>query len=912
MPNIIDYFTRKIFNLNQKKIQKINYLETEISFLNQEQIRKKIKNLINIYYQYNDLEKILLESFALTREASKRTLGLRHFDTQMMGGIILNEGKIAEMKTGEGKTLVATLSLILNALSLKGAHLVTVNDYLAKRDKQAMSKIYHYLGLSVGLITDKMTLKERQKNYLADITYVTNNQLAFDYLKDNIVSTIDEVSLSDFNYCIIDEIDSVLIDEARTPLILSSVIKNPISKYIIADEISKYLQNEIHYIIEEKTKNVIITNQGVKKVQILLDNSNLYNINDPWIPFILNAIRANIFYTKDVEYIIESNKISIVDEFTGRIMSDRRWGSGLHEALEAKENIFIEESSETISSITYQNFFLEYPKLSGMTGTAKTVELEFETIYNLPVKVIPTNKKVIRQDLTDLLFINDFTKWQFIVEEIHHFFILGRPILIGTANIKNSKIISQLLKNRNIKHRLLNAKPENIRFESEIIAQAGELYAVTVSTNLSGRGSDILLGGNPYYKTCSQFFLFLTELKKKDFSKFIKIKLSLQSNKTLYKLIVILLTRELEKEKIIKKNFREYDKTKILINNFFNVLEILQKLKKKKIQIILTNIIENAYYNNIKPIEIFIKILYSHFYRKNKKNSILEKKLIKNLGGLYVIGTERHESQRIDDQLRGRSGRQGDPGSSRFYNSLDDKLLKIFATNELKKVFEKQFTSELNLPDLIPIINNVQKNVENFYYEGRKNILQYEQILSYNRFLLYTQRREILNTKTVNRELIIFGENLMYQFAKTFNLFSLKNKEFNFKYLEKEISFLLNIPFPYSNYQKFKFLRFNEIYNLLKKDFWLAYEVKKQQFELIDKDFIIVSEKEILLEQIDFFWKKHLQKIQRLKEIISWRSYGEEAISLYQFEGLKLFIETICEIKYNSIYTLLKLYFKKL
>ena len=357
MSNIINEFIQNNFDVLKKYIQKINYLENEISFLNENEIKQKINNLINVYKVEQKFDQILHESFAITREASKRTLGLRHFNTQIMGGVILHQGKISEMKTGEGKTLVATLALVLNALTLKGAHLVTVNDYLAKRDKQAMSKLYRYLGLSVGLITENMDWKERKKNYLADITYVTNSQLAFDYLKDNLASSINEVVLSDFNYCIIDEIDSIMIDEARTPLIISGSLQSPIAKYIGADEISKYLQDKIHYNVDEKTQTINLTNKGIRRVEKILNISSLYNKNDPWIPFINNAIKAKIFYIKDIEYIVEKNNILMVDKFTGRIMPDRRWGDGLHEAIEAKENIDIKKSSETLSSITYQNFF---------------------------------------------------------------------------------------------------------------------------------------------------------------------------------------------------------------------------------------------------------------------------------------------------------------------------------------------------------------------------------------------------------------------------------------------------------------------------------------------------------------------------------------------------------------------------
>ena len=447
-------FLTNFFNKLKDDIKKINSLENDISFLTEKEIKDRIKNLLNQNKFEKNLNQILHESFALTREASKRTLGLRHFDSQIIGGLILHKGKIAEMKTGEGKTLAATLALVLNALTLKGAQLITVNEYLAKRDKQTMSKLYHYLGLSVGLIEENMKWTERKKNHLADITYLTNSQLVFDYLRDNMALSTSDLILSNFNYCIIDEVDSILIDEARTPLIISKNTKTPVLKYVVAAEIINYLQSKIHYIFNEKTKNITLTNQGTRRIEKILNTNNLYNKNDPWIPFINNALKVKIFYNQNIDYIIQNNNIYIVDTFTGRIMFDRRWGDGLHEAVEAKEGIPIKKSSQTLSSITYQNFFLLYPKFAGMTGTGKTAELEFKNLYNLSVEIIPTNKKVIRKDLEDLVFFNEFTKWQEIGKKIIELNKLGQPVLIGTSNIKNSKIISQILKKKNVRHRL--------------------------------------------------------------------------------------------------------------------------------------------------------------------------------------------------------------------------------------------------------------------------------------------------------------------------------------------------------------------------------------------------------------------------------------------------------------------------
>ena len=498
----------------KETVKKINALEDEIALLSEREIKEYVTQLIQRYQVEQNFDSILCESFALTREASKRILGLRHFDTQLMGGIVLHNGQIAEMKTGEGKTLVGTLPVVLNALALKGVHVVTVNDYLAKRDKQWMSQLYRYLGLSVGLIQENMTSDERRKNYAADITYVTNSELAFDYLRDNMASSVEELVLRDFYYCIIDEVDSILIDEARTPLIISGNLDTPIEKYIMADEVTKYLNPDVHYKVDEKAKNATLTDRGIQQIETLLNVSNLYDISDPWIPYINNAVKAKMLFIKDTNYIVRDNEIVIIDEFTGRIMADRRWGDGLHQAVEAKERVPIKKGSETLGSVTYQNFFLSYPKLAGMTGTIKTAEAEIEKIYKREVVVLPTARTLIRDDLSDLVYKDEFTKWKIIAaqcEESYRF--LRRPILIGTTSIEKSEIISQLLKGRGVPHRLLNAKPENVKRESEIVAQAGRLGAVTVATNMAGRGTDILLGGNPDFQTRQQIFSFVNNFK---------------------------------------------------------------------------------------------------------------------------------------------------------------------------------------------------------------------------------------------------------------------------------------------------------------------------------------------------------------------------------------------------------------
>ena len=894
-------FTENNLDYLKKQVQAINSLEQEIAELSAEEIKERIKKLIKKYENEKNFDKILVESFALTREASKRTLKLRHFDSQLMGGIVLHEGKIAEMKTGEGKTLVGTLPIVLNALALKGVHVVTVNTYLAKRDKQLMSQLYRYLGLSVGLVTESMDSEERRKNYAADITYVTNSELAFDYLRDNMTRSMKELVLREFNYCIIDEVDSILIDEARTPLIISGTKNGQIEKYITADEVCNFLTFNMHYSVEEKTKNVTLTSKGIKKVEQILNVGNVYSINDPWIPYINNALRAKIFFIKNINYIVENKEIFIIDEFTGRIMADRRWGDGIHEAVEAKENLPIKKGSETLSAITYQNFFLSYPKFAGMTGTAKTAEAEFEKIYNLSVTVIPTAKKMIRQDLPDIVYKNEFTKWEAIAEQVNELYTIGRPVLIGTTSIEKSIILSELLKDRNIKHRLLNAKPENIKQESEIIAQAGKKNAITVSTNMAGRGTDILLGGNSDFEARQHLYSFINQLKIiLDIKAFEPIKK--QSKTTL-----IFISKQIELKLILKKILRNFKTEGIETNKFFKGIKILKKLEKIKIEAILINIIENGYFNKKNPLEIILKTIYIYYFEKNKKNCAIEKKFVKNLGGLYVIGTERHESRRIDNQLRGRAGRQGDPGTSRFFNSLDDNLLKVFGGNEIKNLI-KQFQLEsdfiLEATFLTKTLENAQKKVEDYYYDTRKRLFEYDEVIDNHRLAIYNERDAILRSKSLRPEMLAYGENLMTKFANEMQKIKDSEDKIELKKIKKEIAYCLSIPYLYSSITNVKNLEVNK---KLIEQFWITYDLKEQQLEILKPSLIRFIEKKTILEEIDNGWKSYLQKTEILKEIIGWRSYGQlDPFLEYQNEAFNLFIATISEIKYNGVYKVLK------
>jgi preprotein translocase subunit SecA len=502
-----------VINKYQTLINQITSLEANLKTLTDTELRNKTFQLKKRYNETQDLNDLIAESFAITREASFRTLGLRHFDVQMIGGLVLNSGKISEMRTGEGKTLVATLPAVLNALTSKGVHIVTVNDYLASRDQISMGQIYRFLGLNTGLIQEDMAFRERQQNYQADITYVTNNELAFDYLRDNMASNLTQVVLPPFNYCIVDEVDSIFIDEAQVPLIISQAIETCIDKYIVSAEIAEYLEVNVHFKVDEKNRNIILTEQGTTQIEKILQIDDLYNPNDPWIPYILSAIKATALFFRNVHYIVQNNQIVIVDEFTGRIMPDRRWNDGLHQAVEAKEGVPIRQNTETAASITYQNFFLLYPKLSGMTGTGKTSEVEFEKIYNLSVEEIPTARPNLRKDLPDFVFKDSLTKWTAIAKECKTIAKTKQPILIGTTTVENSEMLADLLEEYKLSYKLLNAKPENVKRESEIVAQAGEIGSITIATNMAGRGTDIILGGNIIFKIRKQLYKIIVYYK---------------------------------------------------------------------------------------------------------------------------------------------------------------------------------------------------------------------------------------------------------------------------------------------------------------------------------------------------------------------------------------------------------------
>ena len=726
--------TKKYQNL----VSQINNLEEKFQTLTDNDLRAESFKLKKRYEESKDLSSVISESFALTREASLRTLGLRHFDVQLIGGLTLNNQKIAEMKTGEGKTLVATLSASLNALTGKGVHIITINDYLASRDHASMGQIYSLLGLNTGLIQDDMSKSERKKNYNADITYVTNYEVTFDFLRDNMALNLNDVTLRPFNYCIIDEVDSVLIDEAQTPLILSENFETPVDKYIIAAEITQYLKRNVHYTVDEKNKNIILLDKGSQQIEKILQIQDLYDPRDPWIPYVINAIKANSLFTNNVHYIIQNSRIVIVDEFTGRIMPDRRWGDGLHQAIEAKEQLPIRQKSETQAEITYQNFFLLYPKLSGMTGTGKTAEIEFEKIYKLSVDEIPTARPTLRKDLSDLVYKDQFLKWNAISKTCNEVSGTGQPILIGTTTIEKSEMLAELLNEYKLSYQLLNAKPENVRRESEIVAQAGKRGAITIATNMAGRGTDIILGGNITFNVQKELYDILTFSRNYMISK----------DRNLFK-------------SPLKNQLKSYSQN--FLSVLFSILNDSAFLELSDIGVLRAlresdkNSIPNLSYQC--SLKFLIDELKQHYNKSQKQ----ENKIVKNLGGLYIVGTERNDSRRVDNQLRGRCGRQGDPGTSQFFLSLDDNLLRLFGGSKIQTFLESQMLDDSPLESniLTRSLDSAQQKVEERAYQQRKNLFDYDEILNKQRKVIYLERTGILNKESLQKNILAYGEQMI-------------------------------------------------------------------------------------------------------------------------------------------------------
>nr|YP_009420394.1 preprotein translocase subunit SecA [Chroomonas placoidea]ASO76033.1 preprotein translocase subunit SecA [Chroomonas placoidea] len=865
---------------NKRKIKKyevivdeINKLEPTLQSLTDSQLQSKTAKLIDSVHSEKDLDIILPDAFALVREASYRVLGLRHFDVQLLGGIILHEGKIAEMKTGEGKTLVAILAAYLNALSKKGVHVVTVNDYLAKRDAEWVGQVPKFLGLSIGLVQQGISQQERENNYSKDITYITNSELGFDYLRDNMAIEMNDMVQRDFYFCIIDEVDSILIDEARTPLIISGAGDAVDEKYIRANEISKYLDKTTHYEVDEKARNIILTEEGILKCEELLDNKGLYNPEDPWASYIFNAVKAKELFTKDVHYIVKENEVIIVDEFTGRIMVGRRWSDGLHQAIEAKEGATIQNESQTLASITYQNFFLLYPKLSGMTGTAKTEAYELDKIYGLDVICVPTNKKMKRKDFPDLVYKSQYSKWKSIADECLDMHTLGRPVLVGTTSVEKSELLSSLLLEYGIPHNLLNAKPENIKREAEIIAQAGRKGSVTIATNMAGRGTDILLGGNSSYMA---------------------------------KAALSQLTGESTSAKVLIKDDPKLETLSKFLRDQIKLLNLSEEAIQEKISIAC----EKGFTD-----DPFIITLRASYQVLEDQYSVLikkEREEVLTLGGLHVIGTERHESRRVDNQLRGRAGRQGDPGSSRFFLSLEDNLFRIFGGDRIASMMDT-----LRIEESVPIessflnksLESAQKKVEAYYYDARKQLFEYDEVLNYQRQAIYSERRRILASRNLRNWILQYAETTIRDYVtQYFNTIEQdkSSEPSQRKKLLQKVEDLLGLPYTL-DMSSISNLSAKEMTTFLCQHMRIAYDLKESQIELIENGLMRDLERSFLLQKIDSAWKEHLQNMNGLRETIGWRGYGQkDPLIEYKNEAYSLFTSMSVNVRHSVIYLIFR------
>ena len=806
----MNLFTRtfsKIFkSSNQQELDKIKNLisaindkENEVKSLSESEIKEKTASFKkNVQNGSVKLDAIIPESFALVREAANRTLGERHFDVQLAGGLILHKGKIAEMKTGEGKTLVSTLPAYLNALLGNGVHIVTVNDYLAKRDSEWMGKVFNFLGVSTGCITNDLEDNERKKNYAYDITYATNNELGFDYLRDNMKYELNEMVQRGHNYCIVDEVDSILIDESRTPLIISGKLEDKTTLYTTSNNFIRYLQKS-DFELDEKNKNVILTDDGVDKIeklalqQKILKNNNFYDpANLDLVHHTNQALKANLIFKKDIDYIVRDGKVQIIDEFTGRVLSGRRFSDGLHQAIEAKENVKIEEENQTLASITYQNYFRLYKKLAGMTGTAMTESEEFYDIYKLNVVSIPTNRKMLRKDFNDQIFRTEKEKYNAISKKIIDCNKKGQPVLVGTTSIEKSEKISNFLNEKKITHNVLNAKHHEQ--EAKIIAEAGKIGAVTIATNMAGRGTDIKLGGN--------------------------------------------------------KDFFEEGK----INN-------INEFKKNELE-------------------------------------------VKNLGGLYIIGTERHESRRIDNQLRGRSGRQGDPGSTIFYISLQDELMRIFGGDSIDGMLKKLGLKEnesIDHPWINKAMERAQKKVESRNFDIRKTLIKFDDVMNDQRQVIFSQRLKILREDNIGAILNDFFEEILEELKITVDNYKKSNDE---KYLTQ----IKNVTGNSLSDNNLAQLSSKGKESFLKEMNELFFEKRKSRINILGESQNKSLEKKIFIQIIDFSWRSHLQYLEQLRQVIGLRQYGQkDPLSEFKKEAFVLFEGLLSKIKNDVIKLLLNL-----
>ncbi|MGV2828651.1 preprotein translocase subunit SecA [Myxosarcina sp. GI1(2024)] len=910
----------------QPIVAEINLLEEDIKKLSDEELKAKTAEFKQqLEPAKNDeeikeiLEDLLPEAFAVVREAAVRVLGMRHYDVQLLGGIVLYRGQIAEMKTGEGKTLVCTLPAYLNGLTGKGVHVVTVNDYLARRDAEWMGQVHRFLGLSVGLIQSGMSPMERKKNYACDITYTTNSELGFDYLRDNMATSMEEVVQRPFNYCVIDEVDSVLIDEARTPLIISGQVERPTEKYLQAAQVAEQLvkqegEEEVgDYEVDEKARNVLMTDEGFAHAEEILGVNDLYDPENPWAHYISNAIKAKELFTKDVNYMVRNGEVVIVDEFTGRVLAGRRWSDGLHQAIEAKEGVKIQKETQTLASITYQNFFLLYPTLAGMTGTAKTEETEFEKVYNLQVTVIPTNLPSRRADLADVVYKKEIGKWQAVAQDCANMNENGRPVLVGTTSVEKSELLSRLLREKAIAHNLLNARPENVERESEIIAQAGRKGAVTIATNMAGRGTDIILGGNADYMArlkIREYLMPQIVMPEDDNLMASSPQLSgksapqgfapnsTNSNKKVktWKASPQIFPTELaaETENLLKETVkfavREYGE---------------QSLPELEAEEKIAIAAEKAPVKD--PVVQKLREVYRKILQEYEQFTSREHEEVVTNGGLHVIGTERHESRRIDNQLRGRAGRQGDPGSTRFFLSLQDNLLRIFGGDRVERLMNM-----MRVEDDMPIeskmltssLEGAQKKVETYYYDLRKQVFEYDEVMNNQRRAIYAERRRVLEGFDLKEQVIQYAEKTMSEIVDAYVNPELPPEEWKLDKMVdkvKEFIYLLSDLEPVH----LEDMTVGEIKTFLHEEVRKAYDIKENQIDSMQPGLMRQAERFFILQQIDTLWREHLQAMDALRESIGLRGYGQkDPLIEYKQEGYEMFIEMMIDIRRNVVYSL--------
>ncbi|ALB43295.1 MULTISPECIES: preprotein translocase subunit SecA [Nostocales] len=895
----------------QPYITEINLLEEDIKPLSDEQLKAKTVEFKQRLAKGETLDDILPEAFAVVRESGRRVLGLRHFDVQLQGGIILHTGQIAEMKTGEGKTLVATLPSYLNALTGKGAHVITVNDYLARRDAEWMGQVHRFLGLSVGLIQSTMTPSERQKNYACDITYVTNSEIGFDYLRDNMATSMAEVVQRPFNFCVIDEVDSILVDEARTPLIISGQVERPTEKYLQAAEIAFSLKKDEHYEVNEKDRNVLLTDEGFAESENQLGVTDLFDPEDPWAHFMFNAIKAKELFLKDVNYIVRNDEVVIVDEFTGRVLPGRRWSDGLHQAIEAKEHVEIQPETQTLATITYQNLFLLYPKLGGMTGTAKTEEVEFEKIYKREVTIIPTNRIRRREDLSDMVFKTEPGKWRAIAKECAEMHENGRPVLVGTTSVEKSELLSRLLKEIDIPHELLNARPENVEREAEIIAQAGRSGAVTIATNMAGRGTDIILGGNSEYmarlKLREYFMPRIVSPEDDEFGVqrasglpmggsgggqgFVPGK-KVKTWRASPEIFPTQLTKETEQllkaaVEVAVKAYGERSLPELEAED-----KVAVAAEKAPTDDVVIQKLREAYQQ--------VKHEYEEF-------TVREHDQVVERGGLHVIGTERHESRRIDNQLRGRAGRQGDPGTTRFFLSLEDNLLRIFGGDRvagLMNAFQVEEDMPIESGMLTRSLEGAQKKVETYYYDIRKQVFEYDEVMNNQRRAIYAERRRVLEGQDLKEQVVKYAEKTMDDIVDYYINPDLPSEEWELdKLVDKVKEFVYLLADMQSS--QLEDMVVVEIKAFLHEQARIAYDMKESQIDQIQPGLMRQAERFFILQRIDTLWREHLQQMDALRESVGLRGYGQkDPLIEYKSEGYELFLDMMVNIRRDVVYSL--------